>query len=134
MYDYTEVLFLVGRVLFGGYFVMSGLNHFMKSEMLTGYAQSKGVPMPKVAVAVSGFLLLAGGLGVLTGAYVGWAVAALVLFLVPVSFKMHAFWAISDPMAKMGDMTNFMKNMALLGATLMLLIIPSPWPFSLFAF
>lgn len=134
MYDYTEILFLVGRVLFGGYFVMSGLNHFMKSEMLTGYAQSKGVPMPKVAVAVSGLLLLAGGLGVLTGAYVGWAVLALALFLVPVSFKMHAFWAIPDTMARMGDQVNFMKNMALLGAALMLLMIPGPWPFSLFGY
>ena len=134
MYDYTEVLFLVGRVLFGGYFVMSGLNHFMKMEMLAGYSQSKSVPIPKVAVAVSGLLLLLGGLGVLTGAYVGWAVLALTLFLVPVSFKMHAFWAISDPMARMGDMTNFMKNMALLGAALMLLMVPGPWPFLLLGF
>lgn len=134
MFDYTEIMFLVGRVLFGGYFVMSGLNHFMKSEMMVGYTQSKGVPMPKIAVTVSGLLLLTGGLGVLTGAYVGWAVLALVLFLVPVSFKMHAFWAISDPMAKMSDMTNFLKNMALLGATLMLLTIPGPWPFSLLGY
>ncbi len=134
MYDYTEILFLVGRVLFGGYFVMMGLNHYMKTGMLGGYAQSKGVPMPAFAVMGSGLLLLAGGLGVLLGAYVPWAVAALALFLVPVSFKMHAFWAIPDPMARMGDQVNFMKNMALLGAALMLLMIPGPWPFSLFGY
>ena len=134
MNDYTEILFLVGRVLFGGYFVMMGLNHFMKNGMLTGYAQSKNVPMAKLAVMGSGLLLLAGGLGVLLGGYVQWAVAALALFLVPVSFKMHAFWAIPDPMARMGDQVNFMKNMALLGAALMLLTIPGPWPFSLFGY
>ncbi|OGZ01664.1 MAG: DoxX family protein [Candidatus Liptonbacteria bacterium RIFCSPLOWO2_12_FULL_60_15] len=134
MYDYTEILFLVGRVLFGGYFVMMGLNHFMKNGMLTGYARSKNVPMAKLAVMGSGLLLLAGGLGVLLGGYVQWAVAALALFLVPVSFTMHAFWAIPDPMARMGDQVNFMKNMALLGAALMLLTIPGPWPFSLFGY
>lgn len=133
MYDYTEVLFLIGRVLFGGYFVMSGLTHYMKTDMLAGYAQSKGVPSSRVAVLGSGLLLLAGGLGVLLGAYVQWAVLALALFLVPVSFKMHAFWAETEPM-RMSDQVNFMKNMALLGGALMLLMIPGPWPYSLLGY
>jgi hypothetical protein len=34
-------------------------------------------------------------------------------------------------MAKMGDMVNFTKNVALLGSSLMFLAIPQPWPFSL---
>lgn len=133
MYDYTEVLFLIGRVLFGGYFVMSGLTHYIKTDMLAGYAQSKGVSSPRVAVLGSGLLLLAGGLGVLLGAYVQWAVLALALFLVPISFKMHAFWAETEPM-RMSDQVNFMKNMALLGGALMLLMIPGPWPYSLLGY
>ena len=43
-------LFVLGRILLGGYFIMSGFNHFKNLGMLTGYAQSKGVPMPKAAV------------------------------------------------------------------------------------
>lgn len=133
MYDYTEVLFLVGRVLFGGFFLMTGLRHYMNTDMLAGYAQSKGVPSPRVAVLSSGLLILAGGLGVLLGAYVPWAVAALVLFLVLVSFKMHAYWTEAEPM-KSQDMQNFMKNMALLGGALMLLMIPEPWAYSLLGY
>lgn len=110
---------LVGRILFGGYFLMMGLNHFMKMGMLSGYAQSKGVPMPKIAVAGSGLLLLAGGLGYLFNQYVIYAGLALILFLIPVTFQMHAFWRVKDPQMKMSDMTNFMKNLALLGAVLM---------------
>jgi hypothetical protein len=34
---------------------------------------------------------------------------------------MHTFWKIQDPMAKMGEMINFTKNIALLGAVLILL-------------
>lgn len=125
-----SILFLIGRILFGGYFVMSGLNHFMKLGMLTGYTSSKGVPSPKLAVMVTGLLLLAGGLGMLLGVYTQWAVLALVLFFIPVSFKMHNFWTVSDPQAKMMEMVHFMKNMGLLGAALMTLAI-TDWPYSL---
>jgi hypothetical protein len=34
---------------------------------------------------------------------------------------MHAFWKLKDPMARMSDMVNFSKNLALLGAVLLLL-------------
>lgn len=131
--DYQEILFLIGRAIFGGYFVMMSMNHFMKSDMLSGYASSKGVPSSRVAVFLTGLLLLAGGLGVLLGAYIQWAVFSLAVFLLGVSFKMHAFWTeYPDPNMKMTDMVNFMKNMALLGASLMLLAIPEPWAYALF--
>lgn len=128
---YADVLFLVGRLLLGGYFLRSGFNHFKHAGMMAGYAASKGVPSSKVAVMGSGVLLVAGGLGVLLGVYVNLAVATLVLFLVPVTFMMHAFWKVQDPMQKMGESVNFYKNLALIGAVLMLLSIPQPWDLSL---
>lgn len=129
--DYYGALFLIGRVLLGGYFLRSAYNHLVNTQQLMGYAGSKGVPAPKVAVLGSGLLLLLGGLGILLGRYVDWAVLALVLFLVPVTFKMHAYWKATDPMQKMGDQVNFWKNVALLGAVLMLLMLPEPWLYSL---
>lgn len=126
-----EILFLIGRVLYGGFFVMQGLNHLMKGDMLAGYAQSKGVPSPKLAVYVSGLMILLGGLGVILGVYIPYSVTLIAIFLVVITFKMHTFWTVQDPMAKMGDMVNFYKNLALLGADLMLLMIAEPWPMSL---
>jgi putative oxidoreductase len=116
----TTLLYL-GRILFGGYFVYNGFNHFKMLDMMSGYAKSKGAPMPKLSVAFSGLLLIVGGLSVLFDILPGFGLAALVLFLVPVTFIMHAFWKIQDPMAKMGEMINFTKNIALLGAVLILL-------------
>lgn len=127
--NYQE-LFLLGRVLYGGYFFIMGVNHFRNTGALAGYAASKGVPSPALAVRGSGLLLLLGGAGVLLGAHTGLAVLALALFLVPVTFKMHAFWSVADPNMKMMDYVNFMKNLALLGGALMLLMIPGPWPYS----
>ncbi len=126
-----EVAFLIGRILLGLFFLMMASNHFFRLEMLSGYAASKGVPAPKLATLVSGLLLLIGGLSILTGLFPVVGVAALVVFFVPVNVMMHNFWAIDDPQQKMMEMTQFMKNTAILGATLMLLAIPTPWPFSL---
>ena len=57
-----EFLFLLGRVLLGGYFLINAYNHFKNHTSLTGYAQSKGVPMAGVAVYVTGAMLGLGGL------------------------------------------------------------------------
>lgn len=127
-----EILFLIGRVLFGGFFVLNAMNHFGKTGMLADYAASRGVKSPKFTVVFSGLFILLGGLGVILGVWVQWAILLLALFLIPVSFKMHNYWTDTDPLMKMANMVNFTKNMALLGAALTLLAIPEPWVFSLF--
>lgn len=126
----TRWAFVIGRVLFGGFFVMSALNHFTRGEMMTGYAASKGVPLAGVAVFLTGVLLLIGGLSVIFGYLPKLGLAALVLFLVPVTLMMHAFWTIDDPQARTLEMGNFMKNIALLGGALALGAVPEPWPVS----
>ena len=124
-------LFLLGRILLGGYFIKNAYNHFKNYKGLAGYAGSKGTPIPVLAVFVTGALLLVGGLGILFGVWVKVALTCLAVFLVGVTFQMHRYWEVSDPMQKMGESVNFYKNLALLGAVLMLLAIPTPWAMSL---
>ncbi len=111
-------LFVLGRVLLGGYFLMNAYNHFKNVSALAGYAESKGIPMPRQAVLLSGAMLLLGGLGILLGVYVEYAVALLVIFLIGTLVKMHRYWEVTDPMARMGEHVNFYKNLALIGALL----------------
>lgn len=122
-----DILFLVGRILFGGFFILGGLNHFIKLAQMTGYAAAKGVPMAKLAVIVSGAMAVAGGAGIVLGVYVQVSVAVLAVFLIAVTFTMHNFWRAADPASKMNEQISFMKNMALLGADLMFLMIEEPW-------
>jgi uncharacterized membrane protein YphA (DoxX/SURF4 family) len=110
---------------------MNGFNHFAQLNMMTGYAKSKGIPAPALAVGGSGILLFLGGLSLLLGYHPTIGVALLVIFLLGVSFGIHNFWTVQDPQAKLGEMTNFLKNMAILGLLLMSLGIPGPWPISL---
>ncbi len=126
-----EIAFLIGRIILGIYYLFNASNHFMRLEMMSGYAASKGVPAPKLAVIVSGLLLVIGGLSILTGFQPLIGVIALVVFFLPVTFMMHNFWAVEDQQMKIMEMIQFMKNMGLMSSALMFLAIPTPWPFSL---
>lgn len=131
MDNIANIGFLIGRIIVGGFFLMSGFNHFAKLNMMAGYAKSKGTPSPAFAVGGTGVLLLLGGASLLLGYHPTIGAALLVIFLLGASFGIHNFWTVQDEQAKMGEMTNFLKNMALLGLLLMTLLIPRPWPMSL---
>jgi uncharacterized membrane protein YphA (DoxX/SURF4 family) len=124
-------LFVVGRLIFGGFFLFNGANHFLVNAMMVQYASAKGVPMPEVAVAVAGVLILVGGFCVLTGFQPHIGLSCIALFLVCVTPIMHNFWALSNPTERLNEMGHFLSNTALLGGTLMMFALPSPWPYSL---
>ncbi|HLK47412.1 MAG TPA: DoxX family protein [Bryobacteraceae bacterium] len=126
-----KIPFLIGRVLFGGFFLYNGINHFRQRPVMKAYAAAKGVPMPDAAVAVSGALLVVGGASILAGVKPKIGAAAIAGFLAGVSPIMHNFWKVEDSGQKMQDMINFSKNLALLGGTLALLSVTEPWPASL---
>lgn len=121
---------LVGRILFGGFFLYSSYDHFANTDVLAGYAGAQGVPFPQLAVLGTGVLLLLGGASVLLGAWPRVGLALLVLFLVGVTPAMHNFWAIADPGMRAMQLGNFAKNVALLGASLGLMAVPTPWRWS----
>jgi uncharacterized membrane protein YphA (DoxX/SURF4 family) len=121
----------VGRILFGGLFVLNGVNHFRNRAAMTGYTASKGVPAPAAATVISGAWLLVSGLSIVLGVRPHLGAVMVALFLLSVTPVMHNFWTVTDPTQRLGEFINFSKNAALLGAALMLLAIPSPWPYSL---
>jgi putative oxidoreductase len=114
----------------GAYYLFSAFNHFTRLSQMAGYAAAKHVPVPEAAVFVSGVLLAIAGLSLLLGIYPRIGAAAAVLFLLPVTVMMHAFWKDANAAARMADMINFTKNFALIGSSLMFFAIPEPWPYS----
>jgi uncharacterized membrane protein YphA (DoxX/SURF4 family) len=117
----------LGRVVFGGYFVYNGINHFVNHGMLTGYARSKGIPAAGAAVAASGALILIGGLSLMTGARPRVGAWAIGTFLAGVTPSMHAFWAAGEQ-ERMPELVNFTKNVALVGGAALAAAVPEPWP------
>jgi putative oxidoreductase len=121
---------LVGRAIFGGYFLYNGINHFMQKDQLSGYASSKGVPSANVAVQASGAMMILGGLSLLTGYKPKLGSAAIAAFLAGVTPSMHRFWSEENPQQRQAEMINFMKNVALLGGAMLAAGRPEPWPVS----
>ena len=126
-----KALFLAGRIAFGGFFVYSGIHHFLKWRSIAQYARAKNVPQPEASVLASGALIFLGGSLVALGVQPKLGAAAILAFLASVSPTMHDFWKQSDPTQQMNEMINFTKNMALLGAALALMGVEEPWPLSL---
>ena len=111
-------LVLAGRLFFSAIFLMSGLTHFT-SKGIT-YAAAAGVPFASIAVPASGVLALAGSLSILLGYRARIGAWLLVLFLLPVTFMMHNFWAVKDPMMAQMQMAMFMKNISMVGGALLI--------------
>ena len=126
-----RIPFLIGRLMFGGYFIMSGVNHFKQNQQMTQYAAAKNVPKPDVAVKATGALLIAGGASILLGVKPKLGALAVMGFLAGVSPVMHDFWKAEKPEQRMSDMINFTKNMALVGGAMALMGVEEPWPASI---
>ncbi|MGP4110294.1 DoxX family protein [Streptomyces sp. 4N509B] len=116
-----DVLVLIGRVLFAALFLNSAVGHLTHTQAMAGYAASKKVPSPKAAVLASGVVQGVGALMILLGVWPDLGALLLVLFLVPTAVLMHDFWAAPDGEARQNEMIQFLKDIALAGAALMLM-------------
>jgi putative oxidoreductase len=113
-----DALYLIGRILFVGIFIMSAIGHLTKADAMAPYAASKGVPAAKASVILTGLMLLAGGLSILLGLYMEIGAGLLFLFLLPTAFIMHNFWTIQEPQQRQLDQAMFEKDLSMAGAAL----------------
>ena len=125
-----KATFLLGRLVFGGFFLYNGIHHLKERKSMAQYAKTKNVPMAEAAVTATGVALIAGGTSILLGIKPKFGAAAIAGFLAGVSPVMHDFWRIEDPQQRMNEMINFSKNVALIGSALSLMGVDEPWPAS----
>ena len=110
---------LVGRILLGLIFVLSGFAKISGFDGTAGYIASKGLPLPQLLAALTIVVELGGGLALMAGFYTRQAVVALAGFSLLTAVVFHNFWA--APQAdQMGQQINFMKNLAIAGGMLVL--------------
>ncbi len=111
-------LVLTGRILYSLIFLMAILGHLKKETI--EHASAHGVPMAAVLVPLSGVFATLGGLSIALGFKTKTGAWFVILFLVPVTLTMHAFWKETEAMQIQMQMNNFMKNTALIGAALII--------------
>lgn len=126
-----SALLLGARLLFGGVITFMGLNHFLQLDQMTGYAEFKDLPAPRLSVVASGAVLVLGGLGIIGGVFPLVSALAVAGFLVVSALMMHDFWAVDEDQQQ-DEMTAFLKNVVMAGGALAIgALAVQSWAFSL---
>jgi putative oxidoreductase len=115
-----DVVFLVGRILFGALFVYSGMGHFAAAEAIQGYARQADAPAPNVTVPLTGVVIIVSGLAVMLGVLADLAALLIAGFLFLTAFIIHRFWRVQDPQTRQMEQVQFSKDLALAGAALVM--------------
>jgi putative oxidoreductase len=116
-----DVVFLIGRILFGLIFLFSGLTvHLIGRRQGIQYARMYNVPIPELGVPLTGLMAVGGAALVMLGLWGDLGALLIAAFLVLITPLMHAFWKETEEQQKQAQMVNFMKNTALLGGALVL--------------
>ena len=105
-----KYLVVIGRVFFSLIFLMTLMGHFKQQTI--DYVSTQGVPAASILVPLSGIIASVGALSIILGYKAKAGAWLLIIFLLPVTFYMHAFWKETDPMKIQMQMANFMKNIS----------------------
>jgi putative oxidoreductase len=103
---------LLGRILLGAPFVMSGLSKLGAYAATTGYIAAMGLPVPPLAFVIAVVIELGGGLLLLSGYRVRFASLVMALFCVATALSFH------HNFADQNQMIHFLKNLMMAGGLL----------------
>jgi putative oxidoreductase len=117
MSDGAGLIALIGRLLFGLYFVALGLGfHVPKTKMAEDYARSMRFPAPAVAGWPTGLWMAAGGLSISLGIWPDLGAVMIALFAIPAAAYFHRFWEVEDPTTRQFQQGYFGRNVIIVGA------------------
>ncbi len=116
------IVAVVGRIFLCTIFLLAAVgNKIPHFQAVAGFMAKEGVPAPQVMLAGAIVFLIAGSLSVILGYKARIGAALLLIFLVLATYYFHDFWTFSDPQARQEQTIQFMTNLGLMGA--MLLVI-----------
>jgi len=114
-----DITTLAGRILIAVIFLISGFFKVGGYAQIVAYATAVHLPAPGVAIAIAAAVELGCGLAILAGFRTRFAAWLLFLYLLPVTYFFHNFWAVQGQEQQM-QMINFLKNVAIMGGLLVL--------------
>jgi putative oxidoreductase len=103
---------LLGRILIGAPFVMSGLGKLAAYSATVGYIAAVGLPAPSLAFIVAVAVELGGGLLLLSGYRARFVSLAMAVFCVATALFFH------HNFADQNQMIHFLKNVMMAGGLL----------------
>lgn len=120
---------LLGRLLIAFIFLFAGFGKITGFEGTVGYIASKGLPLPELGAIGATVVEIGGSLLLIVGWNTRLAAAALFVFTAMTALFFHNFWSMPADQAQ-GQMIHFMKNMAMMGG-LLYVVVHGSGPISL---
>lgn len=115
---------LVGRTLLALIFLKSGIGKIGGFAGTAGWMASKGLPMAEVLLAITIVIEIGAALMLILGYKARLGAAALLLWMIPVTFLFHNYWAMPADQ-QMIQQIMFMKNIGLMGGMLYIMAFGS---------
>lgn len=115
---------LAGRILLALIFLKSGIGKIGGFAGTAGWMASKGLPMAEVLLAITIVIEIGAALMLILGYKARLGAAALLLWMIPVTFIFHNYWAMPADQ-QMIQQIMFMKNLALMGGMLYIMAFGS---------
>ena len=116
--NYHPAVTLIGRLLMAALFIIFGVRKVLAFRFYAGYFAKLGFPAPEVMVVLAILVEVGGGLLLAIGWKTRWMAWALAIFTVIATFMAHRYWEF-DAQQYVPQMTNFWKNMTIVGGLLM---------------
>lgn len=113
-----STLMFIGRLCIAVIFLLAGVGKFMDIEGTMHYMASKHVGYLPYTLYAAAIIEILGALSLILGFKTRFGALILALFLIPVTYMMHDFWNITEPLDRVVQMTNFLKNTAIFGGLL----------------
>jgi putative oxidoreductase len=114
-----DLLVLVGRLLIGGAFLVSGIRLLKYLPMVSGMLAAKGVPYPRFVAAAGGVFEVVMGLVAMSGVWFPVVTIALAVLIVAATVMAHDFWN-EEGMQRFADINAMIANTIIVGALLTL--------------
>ena len=103
---------LVGRILLGAIFLMSGIGKIAEPGAAMGYISSAGLPLPQVALAIGIAVEVIGGILLIAGYQTRLAAAIFAVYCLATAALFHS------NLADQNQFIHFFKNVAMAGGML----------------
>jgi putative oxidoreductase len=117
-----DAIWLVARCLIGGIFVQSGFGKLMALDAFAASLAKSGVPMAEIMAVIGAAVEFGGGIEIVIGLQTRMAALLMFAFTVVATLISHRFWELADAAARKQQSVQFAKNLAIMGAFLLLLV------------
>jgi putative oxidoreductase len=112
-----NLLWIAGRTLLGGLFVVGGIRHCFHFPPLAEFMASRGVPAARLVLAAGTVLQICAGVAVIVGLQLPWAVAALIAFTLVASVIFLNYWSMQGA-ERVNAVNALWSNVGIIGGLL----------------